>query len=67
MAPNSSIVGHLFINLIPCEEDGNEDMDEDSIPDDPNDLLNTSISFKVKISHLSDLPLDFCRNIFCEY
>jgi hypothetical protein len=67
VALNSSIIGCLFINLVPCKEDGNEDLDEDSMPDDPNDLLNTSISFKVKISHISNLPQDFCRNIFCEY
>ena len=49
VATNSSIVGEININIVPCEEDGNEDMNEDLLPDEPTDLLNQSISFKVKI------------------
>ena len=67
VATNSSIVGEIFINIVPCEEDGNEDMNEDLLPDEPTDLLNQSISFKVKIDTIENLPEDFCRNIFCEY
>lgn len=40
VATNSSIVGEIFINIVPCEEDGNEDMNEDLLPDEPKDLLN---------------------------
>ena len=40
VATNSSIVGEIFINIVPCEEDGNEDMNEDLLPEDPKDLLN---------------------------
>ena len=57
----------MFINVVPCEEDGNEDLNEDDLPEQPSDLLNQSISFKVKISHLEELPENFCRNMFCEY
>ena len=67
VAPNSSIVGKIFINLVPCDEDGNEDLDEDLLPENPKDLLNQSIHFKVKISRIESLPEDFCRSIFCEY
>ena len=42
-------------------------MNEDLLPDEPTDLLNQSISFKVKIDKIENLPEDFCRNIFCEY
>ena len=30
-------------------------------------MLSHPLDFKVKISHASNLPEDFCRNIFCEY
>jgi hypothetical protein len=67
VSTSNKIVGKVFVNIVPCEEDGNEDLDEDSLPDDPKDLLNTEIFLKVKISHIENLPEDFCRNIFCEY
>ena len=67
VATNSSIIGEIFINIVPCEDDGNEDMNEDLSPDEPTDLINKSISFKVKIFKIVNLPEDFCRNIFCEY
>lgn len=35
--------------------------------DDPMDLINQQLDFKVKISHISSLPEDFCSNIYCEY
>jgi len=57
----------LTINVIPCEEDGNESIDEDMISDNPEDMIGQSIDFKVKIDNITNLPEDFCRNIFCEY
>ena len=35
--------------------------------DEPIDLINSTLDFKIKISHLTNLPEDFCRDIFCEY
>lgn len=67
VATNNQIYGQLHINLVPCEQDGNEEIDEDLLNDDPQDLLNQSLDFKVQISHISNLPEDFCRDIYCEY
>ena len=53
--------------MVPCDENGMEDLDEELLPDDPMDLLNQELNFKVKISHISNLPADFCSNIYCEY
>lgn len=50
VATNNKIYGQLEINLVPCDEDGNEDIDEDMLSDEPMDLVNQSIDFKVKIS-----------------
>lgn len=55
------------MNVVPCDEDGNEELDEDLLPDEPEELLENEIYFKVKIDHLSDLPDDFCSNVYCEY
>jgi len=59
--------GEIHMNIIPCDENGNEDLDEEMIPDEANDLLNKRLDFKVKIDKLTNLPEDFCRNIYCEY
>lgn len=67
VATNNKIYGQLEINLVPCDEDGNEDIDEDLLSDDPADLKDQSLTFKVKISRIANLPEDFCRNIYCEY
>lgn len=67
IATNNKICGELSVNLVPCDEEGNEDLDEDLLSDEPMDLLNQSLDFKVKIAEITSLPEDFCRNIFCEY
>lgn len=50
VATNNKIYGQLEINVVPCTEDGNEELDEDMLTDDPMDLLNNTLDFKVKIS-----------------
>lgn len=40
VATNSSIVGEISINILPCDENGNEELNEDTLPDEPTDLLN---------------------------
>ena len=67
IATNSKVYGQLSINVVPCAEDGNESLDEDEISDEPEALIGNSLDFKVKIENVTNLPEDFCRNIFCEY
>lgn len=67
MATNHEIYGQVHINVVPCDENGNEELDEELLPDDPMDLLNQELNFKVQITHISSLPQDFCTNIYCEY
>jgi hypothetical protein len=40
VATNSEVVGKLQMNLVPCDENGGEDLDEDLLPDEPQDLIN---------------------------
>lgn len=67
VATNNRIYGQVDVNVVPCDENGDEDLDEEQLVDDPKDLINQSLDFKVKITQISNLPEDFCRDIFCEY
>lgn len=67
IAANNDIYGQLTMNVIPCEEDGNESLDEEEIPEIPQDMIDESLNFKVTIDNITNLPDDFCRNIFFEY
>lgn len=64
----NEIFGMIDINVVPCDEDGNElqleDLDDDI---EPEHLLNQTLDFKVKIDRITKLPENFCTNIFCEY
>jgi len=55
------------VNIIPVDADGNEEIDENDIPDSPEDLLNRRIDFVVSIERARDLPSNFCRDVFVEY
>jgi hypothetical protein len=44
---NPEIYGVVHINLVPCDDSGNEDLDEDALPNDPNELLGQELNFKV--------------------
>ena len=57
-------MGQLHVSIVPCKENGDENID--SI-DDPKMLLGHSLDFKVKISHASGLPDDFCQDMRCYY
>lgn len=67
IAPNNDVHGQIHMNIVPCDETGNEELDEENMPDEPEGLLNERLDFKVKIEKLTNLPADFCRNIYCEY
>lgn len=40
VATNNKIYGQLEINVVPCDENGDEELNEDILTDDPMDLLN---------------------------
>lgn len=64
----NEIFGMIDVNVVPCDEDGNE-LSLDDLDDDiePEHLLNQTLDFKVKIDRITKLPENFCTNIFCEY
>jgi len=40
VATNNKIYGLLHINVVPCDENGDEELNEDLLTDNPMDLLN---------------------------
>ncbi len=64
---NSQIMGKLDINVVPVDMDGESDLPDDMIPEDPNDLIGHRIDFVVQIAKATELPEDFCRDVYCEY
>jgi hypothetical protein len=51
----NKIIGQISMNIVPCEEDGNEELDEELLSDDPYDLVGQTLDFKVKIDKVSFL------------
>lgn len=49
------------------DADGNEEIDEDLIPEKPEDLLEKRIDFVVEIMGAQDLPENFCKDVYVEY
>ena len=39
IAPNNEVHGEIHLNVVPCEPDGNEDLNEDLMTDNPDDLI----------------------------
>ena len=40
VATNNKIYGQVDINVVPCDENGDEELNEDLLTDDPMDLIN---------------------------
>jgi len=60
-------MGKLEINILPVDIDGESEVPDDFIPEQPEDLIGNRIDFIVQITKAIDLPEDFCKNVFCEY
>ena len=60
-------MGKLEVNIIPVDMYGDSEIAEDNIPDEPEDLIGQRIDFVVEISRAVELPIDFCKDVFCEY
>ena len=60
-------MGKLEINVIPVDVDGESEVPDDMIPDDPTDLIGQRMDFIVQISKAIELPPDFCQDVYCEY
>lgn len=59
--------GQLEVNMIPVDPEGNEDLPEDDLPEQPEDLLDRRIDFVVSITNAKDLPSNFCKDVFVQY
>ena len=59
--------GSLEVNLIPVDAEGNEDIADEDLPEQPEDLMDRRVDFLVNISRASDLPSNFCKDVFVQY
>ena len=60
-------MGRLDVNVIPVDEDGESELPEEKVPEEPTDLIGQRIDFIVKINKAIELPDNFCKDVFCEY
>jgi kinesin family member 13 len=63
----SGVRGVLSVKYFPTGDSGEGEPDEDLLPDEPQDLLGKSISFRVEIDNAKELPNDLCKNVFVKY
>lgn len=59
--------GQLDVNVIPVDQEGNEELADEDLPDQPEDLLDRRIDFVVNIIKARNLPSNFCKDVFVEY
>lgn len=51
----------------PCDIEGDGEADDELLVDEPIELLNKQIFFRVEVSECSGLPKDLCKDVFVTY
>lgn len=64
---NEGLVGRIKLAYIPCDLSGEGEPDDDLLVDEPIELLNKEIFFRVEIESCEDLPSDLCKDVFVTY
>lgn len=64
---NSQVSGKLEVNIEPVDEDGLSEIPDEMIPENPMELVNQRIDFNIIISKVSELPSNFCKDVYVEY
>lgn len=61
--------GSLRVNVVPTDENGNYDEDdEDLFVEEPEELLQRHrLDFAIEIERAENLPINFCKDVFVEY
>ncbi|XP_065896564.1 kinesin-like protein KIF28P isoform X2 [Dysidea avara] len=61
-------VGHLEVEVLPCNPDGTMISDDDDpFVEDPSELVGKSINFLIRIKEAVGLPSKFSKNLHCKY
>ena len=55
------------MNIEPVDEDGESEIPDEMIPENPMELVNQRIDFNVLITKVFELPPNFCKDVYCEY
>lgn len=61
------VAGHLKCSYWPCDVTGEGEPDDELIVDEPAELLNKEIFFRVEVESITGLPNDLCKNVFVTY
>lgn len=61
------MAGTLKCAYWPCDLGGDGEPDDDLLVDDPSELLNKEIFFRIEVDEASDLPKDLCKDVFVTY
>ena len=59
--------GKLDVNVIPVDADGNDDIPDEDLPESQDDLLDRRLDYIINIERATDLPSNFCQEVFVEY
>ena len=59
--------GKLKCAYWPCDIGGDGEPEDDLLVDEPAELLNKEIFFRVEVLSCSDLPNDLCKDVFVTY
>jgi len=59
--------GELNCAYWPCDITGEEEPDDELLVDDPEELLNKEIFFRVEVKDAANLPKDLCKDAFVTY
>ena len=60
-------MGKLEVNIIPVDPNGDPELPDELLSDNPMDLVGQRIDFIVELKQAYDLPKDFCKDVYCEY
>lgn len=61
------MAGKIKCAYWPCDLGGDGEPDDDLLVDEPAELLNKEIFFRVEVQEASDLPKDMCKDVFVTY
>ena len=66
MDQNSS-VGQLKVGYFPCDSVGTGEPDDETLVEEPEELLGQTIYFNVQVDAITNLPPDLCTDVFVTY
>jgi len=64
---SGGVAGQLKLSYNPCDIGGDGEPDDDLLVEDPQELLNKEIFFRVEVERAANLQEDLCKDVFVTY